>query len=89
VNLCGRLSPRETAAVIERARVFLGPDSGPMHLAASVRVPSVIAFSAAAFPDLVPGRPESNRLSSNQLLRLPVGNLHCGSSPLPDFHHRG
>ena len=49
-NLCGRLSPRETAAVIERARVFLGPDSGPMHLAASVRVPCVIAFSARGLP---------------------------------------
>jgi len=46
VNLCGRLSPRETAAVLERAEVFLGPDSGPMHLAASVGVPCVIAFSA-------------------------------------------
>jgi len=46
VNLCGRLTPRETAAVIGHARVFLGPDSGPMHLAASVGVPCVIAFSA-------------------------------------------
>jgi heptosyltransferase III len=50
VNLCGRLTPRETAAVIERARVFLGPDSGPMHLAACVGVPCVIAFSAAGTP---------------------------------------
>lgn len=45
-NLCGRLTPRETAAVMEQAQVFLGPDSGPMHLAASVGVPCVIAFSA-------------------------------------------
>jgi heptosyltransferase-3 len=50
VNLCGRLTPRETAAVIERARVFLGPDSGPMHLAASVGVSCAIAFSAAGLP---------------------------------------
>ncbi len=50
VNLCGRISPRETAAVIERAEVFLGPDSGPMHLAASVGVPCVIAFSAHGLP---------------------------------------
>ena len=50
VNLCGQLSPRETAAVLEHARVFLGPDSGPMHLAASVGVPCVIAFSAAGLP---------------------------------------
>ncbi len=50
VNLCGRLTPRETAAVLEHARVFLGPDSGPMHLAASVGTPSVISFSAAGIP---------------------------------------
>jgi ADP-heptose:LPS heptosyltransferase len=47
VNLCGRLVPRQTAAVIERARIFLGPDSGPMHLAAATGVPCAIAFSAA------------------------------------------
>jgi len=50
VNLCGRLSPRETAGVIEYAKVFLGPDSGPMHLAACVRVPCVIPFSARGLP---------------------------------------
>jgi ADP-heptose:LPS heptosyltransferase len=50
VNLCGRLGPRETAAVLEHADVFLGPDSGPMHLAASVGVPCVIAFSAHGLP---------------------------------------
>jgi ADP-heptose:LPS heptosyltransferase len=47
VNLCGRLVPRQTAAVIERASIFLGPDSGPMHLAAAAGVPCAIAFSAA------------------------------------------
>lgn len=50
VNLCGRLQPRETAAVIARAKVFLGHDSGPMHLAAAAGVPCVIAFSAAGPP---------------------------------------
>jgi heptosyltransferase III len=50
VNLCGKLSPRETAAVFEYASVFLGPDSGPMHLAACAGVPCVIAFSARGLP---------------------------------------
>jgi len=50
LNLCGRLTPRETAAVTERAKVFLGPDSGPMHLAAAAGVPCVIAFSARGLP---------------------------------------
>ena len=50
VNLCGQLTPRESAAVIAHSRVFLGPDSGPMHLASTVGVPSVAAFSAHALP---------------------------------------
>jgi len=49
-NLCGRLSLRSTAAVLERAAVFIGPDSGPMHLAACVGIPCVIAFSARGLP---------------------------------------
>jgi heptosyltransferase III len=50
VNLCGKLSPRETAAVFAEAQIFLGPDSGPMHLAACAGVPCVIAFSARGLP---------------------------------------
>lgn len=50
VNLCGELTPRETAAVLGRAQLFLGPDSGPMHLAAAVGTPAVIAFSARGLP---------------------------------------
>ncbi len=50
VNLCGKLSPRETAAVFEFAKVFVGPDSGPMHLAACAGVPCVICFSARGLP---------------------------------------
>ena len=46
VNLAGRLSPRESAAVFTHAAVFLGPDSGPKHLAASVGARCVCVFSA-------------------------------------------
>jgi len=50
VNLAGKLSPRESAAVIAHAEVFIGPDSGPMHLASSVGVPSVCVFSSIGLP---------------------------------------
>lgn len=33
VNLCGKLSLLETAEVIHRARLFIGIDSGPAHMA--------------------------------------------------------
>jgi heptosyltransferase-3 len=52
INLCGELSPRESAAVIRHADLFLGPDSGPMHLAASVGTPCVSLFAAIQRPGI-------------------------------------
>jgi ADP-heptose:LPS heptosyltransferase len=46
INSCGALTPRESAAVIRHARLFLGPDSGPMHLAAAYNVPCAIPFAS-------------------------------------------
>jgi heptosyltransferase-3 len=45
-NLCGAAGPRVTAAILARARLFLGHDSGPMHLAAATGIPVVAIFSA-------------------------------------------
>jgi heptosyltransferase-3 len=50
VNLCGRLNPRQSAAALERAQIFIGHDSGPMHLAASVGTPCVALFAARNIP---------------------------------------
>jgi len=47
-NVCdwtGRLAVTETTALLERADLFLGADSGPAHLAACAGVPSVVLFS--------------------------------------------
>ena len=51
-NLCGMLTPRESAAVLKRATIFIGHDSGPMHLAASVGTPCVAIFSARDLPGI-------------------------------------
>jgi len=50
INLCGRLTPRESAASFARARLFIGHDSGPMHLAAAVNTPCVAIFAARNIP---------------------------------------
>ena len=50
LNLCGKLTPRESAAVFARSRIFLGHDSGPMHLAAAVQTPCVAIFAARNIP---------------------------------------
>jgi ADP-heptose:LPS heptosyltransferase len=44
-NACGRCNTRVSAAVLERAALFVGHDSGPMHLAAAVGAPVVAVFS--------------------------------------------
>jgi ADP-heptose:LPS heptosyltransferase len=41
----GRMSVTRTAALLERADLFIGADSGPSHLAAGAGVPSVVLFS--------------------------------------------
>jgi heptosyltransferase-3 len=50
VNLCGLLTPRESAAAFAQARIFVGHDSGPMHLAAAVQTPCVAIFAARNKP---------------------------------------
>lgn len=50
LNLCGELSPRESAAVLQKADIFIGHDSGPMHLAASVGTRCVAIFSSRNLP---------------------------------------
>ncbi len=50
INLCGKTAPRVSAAILKQGQVFIGHDSGPMHLAACVGTPCVAIFSARNFP---------------------------------------
>lgn len=45
-NAAGRLNIRSAAAALENCRVFLGNDTGTMHLAASVKTPCIAVFAA-------------------------------------------
>ncbi|HUW79885.1 MAG TPA: glycosyltransferase family 9 protein [Acidocella sp.] len=56
LNLTGQTSLAELAAVIARASVAIGNDTGPMHLAAALNIPSVVLFSAASDPALTAPR---------------------------------
>ena len=44
VDLTGRLSLRETLALIAQLDLFLSPDTGPMHMACALGTPSVSVF---------------------------------------------
>lgn len=49
-NLCGQTSPRISAAILARAALFVGHDSGPMHLAAAAGTRCVVIYSARCLP---------------------------------------
>ena len=57
-NSCGLFSPRETAALLERARLFIGHDTGTLHLAAAVGTRVIGIYSARE----VPGKWFSDRI---------------------------
>ncbi len=73
LNLCGVLTPRETAACLARSRVFLGHDSGPMHLAAAVGTPCVAIFAARNLP-----RVWFPHGASHRVVYHPVDCMGCG-----------
>lgn len=49
-DLIGKLQLKQTVALMRKATVFVGNDSGPMHIAAYTNTPCVIAFSARDYP---------------------------------------
>jgi heptosyltransferase-2 len=51
ISLVGRINLRELPAAINRCRVFVTNDSGPMHIAVARRVPTVAIFCATT-PEL-------------------------------------
>ena len=50
VNLCGKVSPRVSAAAMAGSRLFVGHDSGPLHLAAAAGVHCVGLYGAKNEP---------------------------------------
>jgi heptosyltransferase-3 len=48
VNLAGKLSLKELGALTARARLFVGVDSMPMHLAAAMGVPTLALFGPSS-----------------------------------------
>ncbi len=77
----GRLTVTQTTALLERADLFIGADSGPAHLAASAGTLSVILFSGTNQPQQ--WRPWS-RHSLILRHRVPCQPCHQKVCPLAD-----
>ncbi len=81
LNWTGRLTVAQTGALLERADLFIGADSGPAHLAASAGTRSVVLFSGTNQPGQ--WRPWS-RQSLILRHRVPCNPCHQKTCPLLD-----
>ena len=83
VNLAGKLSIKELGALTARARLFVGVDSMPMHLAAAAGTPSVALFGPSGEDEWRPWRVPHRVVSSGHACR-PCGNDGCGGSKVSE-----
>lgn len=67
-NLAGKLSIYGAAALLERCQIYVGNDTGTMHLAASVGLPCVAIFSARDYPGKWEPFGQSNSVLRNNII---------------------
>jgi heptosyltransferase-3 len=83
VDLSGQLSVKELGALTARARLFVGVDSMPMHLAAAMRTPVVALFGPSGEQEWRPWRVAHRVITSNHPCR-PCGNDGCGGGKISE-----
>jgi heptosyltransferase-3 len=77
LNLAGKLSLKELAALVARARIFLGVDSVPMHMASAMQTPVVALFGPSGDIEWGPWQTIHRIVVSNHPCR-PCGINGCG-----------
>ena len=75
LNLTGRTSLLELGGLMRGARLAVGNDTGPMHLAAAVGVRCVVLFSSDSDPALTAPRGDVTVLAEPDLANLPVDRV--------------
>lgn len=77
LNLAGKLTLKELAALIARARLFIGVDSAPMHMASAMGTPAVVLFGPSGDVEWGPWHIPHRILVSRHSCR-PCGFNGCG-----------
>jgi heptosyltransferase-3 len=83
VDLGGQLSLREMGALAARARLFVGVDSAPMHIAAAMGTPVVALFGPSGDKEWGPWKVPHRVVVSGHPCR-PCGNDGCGGGKVSE-----
>jgi len=84
VNLAGRLSLKELAALTAAARVFVGVDSAPMHIACAMRTPVVALFGPTSEVEWGPWQASARVIASPAHPCRPCGLDGCGGGKVSE-----
>jgi len=83
LNLAGQLSLKELGALTARARLFIGVDSMPMHLAAAMETPTVALFGPSSEHEWAPWNVEHRVVTSTHSCR-PCRVDGCGGGKVSE-----
>jgi ADP-heptose:LPS heptosyltransferase/SAM-dependent methyltransferase len=81
INLAGKLSMAESAAAIAGAELFVGPDSGPLHIASAFGTRSLALFGGSHLRIAPPRAHGSCSVQAASCCPVP-----CGVTPCPERH---
>jgi heptosyltransferase-3 len=84
IALSGQLSLKELAALTARAKLFIGVDSAPMHIAAAVGTPCVALFGPSGDKEWGPWGVTQRLITSQQHPCRPCGIDGCGGGKVSD-----
>ena len=83
-SLSGQLSLKELAALTQAAKLFIGVDSAPMHIAAAVGTPTIALFGPSGDKQWGPWGVPVRIISSTQHPCRPCGIDGCGGGKVSD-----
>ena len=83
INLAGQLTLKDLGALTARARLFIGVDSMPMHLAAAMGTPTVALFGPSRENEWGPWNVEQRVVTTTHSCR-PCGIDGCGGGKVSD-----
>lgn len=83
VDLSGQLSLKELAALTAQARLFIGVDSAPMHIAAAMATPTVVLFGPSGEKEWGPWQVPHRVVTTDHTCR-PCGQAGCAGSKISD-----
>lgn len=83
-SLAGKLNLKELAALTGRAKLFIGVDSAPMHMAAAMGTPTVALFGPSGDKQWGPWGVPTRVIASRQHPCRPCGIDGCGGGKVSD-----